>query len=360
MEDLVSPSARFWQGKRVLVTGHTGFKGTWLSLWLRALGAEVVGLSLPATEPSLFRTAGIDGLVKSHYGDIRELRAVSDIFDKERPEIVLHLAAQSLVRASYRDPIETFATNIMGTAHVLAGARAAGSVRAVVVVTTDKCYENRDWLWAYRETDRLGGRDPYSASKACAELVTSAWRSSFQSDDMAIASARAGNVIGGGDWAEDRLIPDCIRAISKGQVIVIRNPGATRPWQHVLDPLCGYLTLAERMVAKPEQFSEAWNFGPVEEDARPVEWIADRIVTGWGDGAAWKHVPQAGAVHEATFLKVDASKARQRLAWRQRLRLEEGLDWTIAWYRAFREGASARALTEDQIARFSTINTFTS
>ena len=274
---------------------------------------------------------------------------------KVQPQIVLHLAAQSLVRASYREPVETFATNIMGTVHVLAAAQAVDSVRATVVVTSDKCYLNREWLWAYREDEPLGGHDPYSSSKACAEIVTAAWRQSFCStgtERLGIATARAGNVIGGGDWSEDRLLPDCIRAIARGAAVDIRSPNSVRPWQHVLDPLNGYLVLAERLWSEPRTFGDAWNFGPREEDAKPVSWLAARVVANWDEGARWTHAAEDNMPHEAGLLKVDASKARTRLNWKPRLPVESGLDWTTEWYKAHLGGRSARVLTESQIDRY--------
>jgi CDP-glucose 4,6-dehydratase len=356
VEDLVTPEPEFWADKRVFVLGHTGFKGAWLSLWLCRMGAKVFGLSLPAASyPCLFTAASIEPLVDTTYGDIRDADVVRRAIEAARPHIVFHLAAQSLVRPSYREPVATYATNVMGTVHVLAAATAVSSVRCVVVVTSDKCYENREWLWAYRESEPLGGHDPYSSSKACAELVTTAWRRSFLDGSghpaVGLASVRAGNVIGGGDWAEDRLIPDCIRALVAGLPIAIRNPQATRPWQHVLDPLSGYLMLAQRLWDEPQAYGEAWNFGPGENDVRPVGWIASGVVGRWGEGARWE-ATSSDTRHEATLLKVDASKARARLGWSQRLRLEAGLDWTVEWYRAFSRAQSARALTEDQITRF--------
>ncbi len=359
MADLVKPSAEFWSGKRVLVLGHTGFKGAWLSLWLRRLGASVSGCSLPAEEPSLFAAAGLKALVDSHYADIRDYKLVVAVTEKVQPDIVFHLAAQSLVRLSYQEPVETYATNVMGTVHVLAAASAVRSVRSAVVVTSDKCYENREWFWAYRENEAMGGYDPYSSSKGCAELVTAAWRTSFcGTRRLGIASARAGNVIGGGDWAKDRLVPDCIRALSARQPIGIRNPASMRPWQHVLDPLCGYLILAERLTHEPEVYGEAWNFGPVDEDARPVAWIADRVVRAWGDNARWEKMG-GDDLHEANFLKVDASKARSRLRWSQALRLDDCLDWTIAWYQKFLDGQSALKLTEQQIDQYTELGAYT-
>jgi CDP-glucose 4,6-dehydratase len=360
VEELVTPGPDFWAGKRVLVLGHTGFKGAWLSLWLHRLGASVFGLALPPTgEPNLFAAAALETLIDTTHADIRGLDAVTSAMERIQPEVVFHLAAQSLVRLSYREPVATYATNVMGTVHVLAAAQAAATVRAVVVVTSDKCYENHEWLWAYREDEPLGGHDPYSSSKACAELVTAAWRRSFCAPggarQLGIASARAGNVFGGGDWAEDRLVPDCVRALASGRPIGIRNPRSTRPWQHVLDPLCGYLMLAERLWSEPEIYGEAWNFGPPEDDIRPVAWIASRIVRLWGDGARWEAI-SGDARHEATLLKVDAAKARARLGWSRRLPLDIGLDWTVEWYRAYSHGETARALTEHQIARFDNLS----
>jgi CDP-glucose 4,6-dehydratase len=352
--DVVKPSADFWSGKRVLVLGHTGFKGAWLTLWLRRMGAEVSGLSLPPAEPSLFTAASLQAHGGSHYADVRDLKSVIAVMEKAQPEIVFHLAAQSLVRLSYREPVETYATNVMGTVHVLAAADKIACVRSVIIVTSDKCYENREWLWPYREDEPMGGHDPYSSSKGCAELVTAAWRKSFcgpAKRQIGIASARAGNVIGGGDWAADRIIPDCVRALSSGQVIGIRNPASTRPWQHVLDPLCGYLILAERLMENPKSYGQAWNFGPVDEDVRTVGWIADRVVRVWGDAARWEKV-SGDELHEASFLKVDASKARARLGWLQALRLDAGIDWTVRWYKKFLSGQSALALAEEQIDQY--------
>jgi CDP-glucose 4,6-dehydratase len=355
MADMVTPLRDFWSGKRVLVTGHTGFKGAWLSIWLRNLGAKVSGLSLPPLEPSLFAATGVYASIDNHYVDIREFTPVKRVVEKVKPEIVFHLAAQSLVRPSYREPVETYATNVMGTVHILAATSAVDSVRSVVVVTSDKCYENREWLWAYRENEPMGGYDPYSSSKGCAELVTAAWRKSYAQTTqrhLGIASARAGNVIGGGDWAIDRLIPDCVRALSAGQTIKVRNPASTRPWQHVLDPLCGYLILAERLTDDPISYGDAWNFGPLEEDAQPVAWIADHIVAAWGQNARWERVSNE-ELHEAHYLKVDASKARTRLHWASALRLHASLDWTVEWYKKFLDSQSALKLVVEQIERYS-------
>jgi CDP-glucose 4,6-dehydratase len=355
----MNPNGAFWSGRRVLVLGHTGFKGAWLSLWLHRMGASVCGLSLPPpTEPSLFALADLARLVPTTFGDIRDLDAVRSAMRECQPHVVFHLAAQALVRRSYRDPIETYATNVMGTAHVLEAIRSVPSVRAVVVVTSDKCYENREWLWAYRETEAMGGHDPYSSSKGCAELVISAYRRSFfaQPDGpvVGIASARAGNVIGGGDWAEDRLLPDCMRALCNGRCIEIRNPRAIRPWQHVLEPLCGYLRLAECLDADADGFGDAWNFGPADEDARPVAWIVERVVERWGDGAAWS-LASDDTPHEATWLKVDASRARMRLGWAPRLILPDSLDWTVTWHRRLHAGEAAGALAAEQLDRYCAI-----
>jgi CDP-glucose 4,6-dehydratase len=348
-----NPDRDFWRGRRVLVLGHTGFKGSWLCLWLHRMGASLAGLSLPPpTEPSLYSLAGLDGVMATTYGDIRDLDVVTDAVRTWQPEIVFHLAAQALVRASYRQPVETYATNVMGTVHVLEAVRAIPSVRSVVVVTSDKCYENREWPWAYRETDALGGHDPYSSSKACAELVVAAYRRSFLAVAggrvVGVATARAGNVIGGGDWADDRLLPDCIKALSAGRCIEIRHPHAVRPWQHVLDPLRGYLLLAEHLHADAAAFGDAWNFGPADDDARPVSWIVSRVVEQWGEGAAWSQA-SGDPPHETNWLKVDASRARMNLGWAPRLPLADALAWTVAWYRCLSTGAAARALTEEQL-----------
>ena len=354
MADVIKPSRDFWSGRRILVTGHSGFKGAWLSLWLNRLGATVCGLALPAEEPSLFAAAGLKELMDNHFADIREPKSVAAAVEQFRPDVIFHLAAQSLVRRSYREPVETYATNVMGTVHVLAAAQATDCVRSVVVVTSDKCYENREWLWAYRENEPMGGHDPYSSSKGCAELVTAAWRKSFCSGgthNLGLASARAGNVIGGGDWAADRLIPDCVRFAKAGQPIGIRNPASVRPWQHVLDPLCGYLVLAERLTDQPDTYGEAWNFGPREEDARPVGWVADRFVSIWNDAARWEEV-RSEDLHETVVLKVDAAKARCRLHWSPTLRLDAGIEWTVEWYKRVLAGEPARAVCEQQIDRY--------
>ena len=322
----------FWVGKRVLVTGHTGFKGSWLCLLLSYLGAEVTGYALsPPTNPSLFDIANINKLVKSFEGEIRDYDQLLKILSQEKPEIVIHMAAQSLVRKSYRDPLETFQVNIIGTANLLEAIRYVPSVRVLVNVTTDKCYENKEWIWGYREDEPLGGHDPYSSSKACSELVTAAYRRSFFSDsscEIAIASARAGNVIGGGDWAEDRLVPDFIRAILNGENITIRNPTAIRPWQHVLEPLNGYLTLAQLMYNEGKKYSGSFNFGPDESDARCVEWVIRRLCDTWGSDINFQ-VYNKNEPHEATYLKLDCSKAKNELGWYPVWTLEVALDSII-------------------------------
>lgn len=327
-------AAAFWKGKKVLVTGHTGFKGAWLSLWLKKLGAQVTGYALSSpSEPNLFSLAHLDRQIKSVIGDIRDLNAFLATYRECEPDVVIHMAAQALVRPSYRDPVGTYATNVMGTVHVLEAARLVPSAKSVVIVTTDKCYENREWIWGYREQDTLGGYDPYSNSKACAELATSAYRKSFF-PSLGLASARAGNVIGGGDWSEDRLIPDCMRSLEKGKAIAIRNPHSIRPWQHVLEPLSGYMLLAEKLWNDPKNYSEAYNFGPSDPgQAQPVSWIADRITSVWGNGAKWEHIHDPKAVHEATFLKLDCALARNKLKWEPRLDLTRTIEWVVEWYR---------------------------
>lgn len=343
------PDARFWAGRRVFLTGHTGFKGGWLALWLTELGAEVHGYALaPPTTPCFFDVAGVRERLASHtLADLRDAAALKTAMAAARPDIVLHLAAQPLVRQSYVEPVETFAANVMGTIHLLEAVRATPGVNAVVSVTTDKCYENREWVWPYRENEALGGHDPYSASKACAELVTAAWRRSFlAAAGVQLASARAGNVIGGGDWAADRLIPDFLRAADAGKTLVIRAPHAIRPWQHVLEPLAGYLLLAERLCSAPD-FAEAWNFGPGDDDARPVSWIVDTLCARV-PGAAWR-LDAAPQPHEANTLKLDSAKARSRLSWRPRWRLDAALAHTLAWHLAWQDGADMAAVSTAQI-----------
>lgn len=354
MESMVTNSG-FWQGKRVFVTGHTGFKGGWLCLWLQKMGAEVTGFALPPpTDPSLYEAAGVAQGMRSHLGDIRQGDELARVLAESRPDVVFHLAAQPLVRHSYSHPVETYATNVMGTVHLLEAVRQAPSVRSVIIVTSDKCYENREWPWGYREIDPMGGYDPYSNSKGCAELVVSAYRSSYfnpgyyQEHRVALASVRAGNVIGGGDWAADRLVPDIIRAVSAGQPVRIRNPHAVRPWQHVLEPLSGYLLLAQRLYEQGERFGQGWNFGPADDDAQPVSWIVDRVADLWGDDARWE-LEGGEHAHEANYLRLDCSKARADLQWQPKWRLGQALERTVEWYRANGLGADMRQVTLDQI-----------
>ena len=349
----VSANPDFWRGKRVFLTGHTGFKGGWLSLWLQALGAQVCGFALEAEgKHNLFAVAKVDDGMSSVIGDIRSFDAVRDAMKSFRPEIVVHMAAQALVRLSYAEPVATYATNVMGTVHVLEAARQLDSVRTIVNVTTDKCYENREWVWGYRETEPMGGHDPYSNSKGCSELVTAAYRSSFfQHSGIALASARAGNVIGGGDWAVDRLVPDTLRAFERGEPVIVRKPNATRPWQHVLEPLSGYLTLAEHLFEHGQAYAEAWNFGPRDDDARPVSWIVEHMAQTWGHGASWAQ--DAGEhPHEAHYLKLDISKAQDRLGWNPRWTLDTALTNISHWHRAWLAHAEMRAECLAQIQQF--------
>jgi CDP-glucose 4,6-dehydratase len=343
----------FWRGKRVLLTGHTGFKGSWLSLWLQSMGATLRGLALPPpTDPALFSIARVAEGMDHCIADIRDLSAVHDTMASFQPEIVIHMAAQPLVRLSYQQPVETYATNVMGTVHLLEAARRCGSVKAIVNITTDKCYENREWVWGYREDEPMGGHDPYSNSKGCAELVSAAYRDSFLKEaGIAMATARAGNVIGGGDWALDRLIPDILRALQTDQAVLIRNPHAIRPWQHVLEPLSGYLLLAQSLYTSGQANAEGWNFGPRDEDARPVQWIVEQMCARWGHGASWTLQPGIHP-HEAHFLKLDISKARQRLHWTPRWSLDTALRHITDWHQAWLSGADIRALCLQQIALY--------
>ena len=352
-----------WKGRRVFLTGHTGFKGSWLSLWLQQLGAEVCGYALePPTKPSIFEIARIGSGMRSVIADLRDLETLTSAISEFRPDVLFHLAAQSLVRPSYSDPVSTYAINVMGTAHVLEAIRTAGKVAAAVVVTSDKCYENHEWAWGYRESDPMGGYDPYSNSKGCAELVISAYRQSFFNPSkrghhgLALASARAGNVIGGGDWATDRLVPDFIRAMSKGDAIKIRSPQSIRPWQHVLEPLSGYLRLAEHLM-EPDgtKFASGWNFGPSDDDAIPVIDLVKKLTASWGEHASYTVEPDA-RLHEATFLKLDCSKARSLLDWRPRLDVDSAVAWTVEWHKAMRDGHDMREFTASQIKRFEVVS----
>lgn len=348
----------FWAGKTVFLTGHTGFKGGWLSLWLQALGAKVVGYSLPPpTNPSLFEVARVAEGMTSIEGDIRDLARLAAAMAKHQPEIVIHMAAQPLVRYSYQNPVETYSTNVMGTVNLLEAVRQAGSVKAVVNITSDKCYDNREWIWGYRENEPMGGYDPYSSSKGCAELVTSAYRNSyfnpkeFDRHGVALASVRAGNVIGGGDWAEDRLIPDFMRAITQGQPVHIRNPHAIRPWQHVLEPLAGYLLLAQKLWEEGAAYGEGWNFGPNDEDAKPVQWIVAQLTKAWGEGASWV-LDGGDHPHEAHYLKLDCSKAKARLDWHPRWDLARTMEKIIEWHKAMDQEENMKAKTLEQISQF--------
>jgi CDP-glucose 4,6-dehydratase len=348
----------FWTDRRVLVTGHTGFKGGWTTLWLQAQGARVTGYALPPpTEPSLFETARVAEGVESVIGDIRDGVRLQEVVRSERPEILIHMAAQPLVRRSYQNPAETYSTNVLGTVNVLEAARRVGGVRVVVIVTSDKCYENREWPWGYRESDALGGYDPYSSSKACAELVTAAYRQSYFPADhydkhgVAVATVRAGNVIGGGDWADDRLIPDMMRAFTRREPVLIRNPQSVRPWQHVLEPVGGYLQLAQALWEHGPQYAEAWNFGPAEPEAKPVSWIADRICQTWGAGTSWQS-DDGSHPHEANLLRLDCSKAVARLGWASRWSLAQALEATTLWYKAHTRGEEMRDFTLRQIETY--------
>ncbi len=348
----------FWQGKRVLLTGHTGFKGSWLSLWLQSIGAELLGYALPPpTNPSMFEVAKVGQGMTSIIGDIRDFDHLHRVFSEYQPEIVIHMAAQSLVRNSYIEPVETYSINVMGTVNLFEVVRKCSSIRAIVNVTTDKCYENQEWLWGYREDEPMGGHDPYSNSKACAELVTSAYRASFFNEKdyakhrVALASARAGNVIGGGDWAKDRLIPDVMKAFAAHTPASIRYPNAIRPWQHVLEPLNGYLMLAERLFEYGPFYGEAWNFGPSDEDAKSVSWIADKLSGMWGENSSWR-IDDGEHPHEANHLKLDISKARMHLNWRPKMNLEEALSLIVEWTKKYQDGVNMHETTLLQIKQY--------
>jgi CDP-glucose 4,6-dehydratase len=347
-----------YKNRKVLITGHTGFKGSWLCLLLRKLGADVYGYALePPTSPSLFKEAKIDDLITSYVGDIRDLEYLQKVMQRVQPEIVIHMAAQPLVRESYKNPVETYSINVMGTVHLLEACRNTSSVKAIVNVTTDKCYENKEWHWGYRENEPMGGYDPYSNSKGCSELITSAYRNSYfnpkeyDKHRVALASARAGNVIGGGDWADDRLIPDFIRAIVKGEKVRIRSPYAIRPWQHVLEPLSGYLTLAAKLYLEGSSFSQGWNFGPDDSDAQNVERITKAICKFWGEGASFE-IDTNPQPHEANYLKLDCSKAKAELNWIPKWSIETTLKSIVDWNKAFLRGESIRQVTESQIDQY--------
>ena len=345
----------FWKGKKVYLTGHTGFKGSWLSLWLQNMGVIVKGYSLDVnTKPALFTSANVAAEMESEIGDIRNLDQLTKSMVSFSPDILIHMAAQPLVRLSYQEPVETYTTNVIGTVNVLEAARKCSNLKAIVSVTTDKCYENKEWEWGYRENESMGGHDPYSSSKGCAELVTSAYRRSFfSSDDTAsLASARAGNVIGGGDWAEDRLIPDILRAFEKSEPVVIRNPLSTRPWQHVLEPLSGYLVLAQELFINGDKFAEGWNFGPKDEDCKPVSWILDKMVESWGVNASWS-LDQENNPHEAGFLKLDCSKAASRLKWKPKWNLQLTLKSIVDWHQLYSNGGDIKKQCLKEINTYS-------
>ena len=353
-----APNPAFWRGRRVFLTGHTGFKGSWLALWLESLGAEVTGYALaPPTTPSLYEQAGVDRSLRSVIADIRDYDRLRAVVAEARPDVVLHLAAQSVVKRGYAEPIETYASNVMGTVHLFEAVRQLGLRCAIVNVTSDKCYAHRSSGPGYREDDPMGGDDPYSNSKGCAELVTTSYRQSFfppaalDRHGVALGSARAGNAIGGGDWTADQLIPDLIRAFTADRACLIRSPGGIRPWQFVLEPLRGYLMLAERLAAGEASFASGWNFGPQPADAKPVSWIADRMATQWGPPARWDRDAAAHPA-EAAELRLDASKAADELHWHPAMRLDATLDWIVDWYRGWAAGADIRSLTAGQIARY--------
>lgn len=348
----------FWKGKRVLLTGHTGFKGSWLSLWLQQMGAEVTGFALNApSEPSLFVVAEVARGMRSIIGDVRDGEHLQRVVREVQPEIVIHMAAQALVRYSYANPVETYAVNVMGLVNLFEAVRATTSTRAIVNVTSDKCYQNKEWPWGYRENEAFGGYDPYSNSKACAELVTEGYRSSYfnpakyHEHGVAVGSGRAGNVIGGGDWAVDRLVPDMLRAIGMRESVLIRSPHSIRPWQHVLEPLSGYLTLAENLYREGAAFAEGFNFGPHDTDAKPVAWIIERLCQEWGDGASWVLDSQPQP-HEATYLKLDCSKARSRLGWNPRWNLKETIERIVEWHKEQSAGAKMKEVTLAQISSY--------
>lgn len=341
----------FWKGKRVFVTGHTGFKGSWLCIWLNQMEAEVKGYALrPSTNPALFELAGIQELIFNEFGNIQDFDQVKKSMMDFDPHILIHMAAQPLVRLSYKEPVDTYMTNVIGTVNVLEAARFCKNLKSIVSVTTDKCYENKEWIWAYRENEPMGGHDPYSSSKGCAELVTAAYRKSFffEEGTPALASARSGNVIGGGDWATDRLVPDALRAFNNGQTVTIRNPLAIRPWQHVLEPLSGYLILAENLFLNGHKYADAWNFGPDDGDCKNVKWILDQMVNIWGENASWK-LDKNPQPHEATFLKLDCSKAKTFLKWEPKWSIKTVLKRIHDWNRVFLTNGDLRKKCIEEI-----------
>lgn len=361
MEDLVM-NPNFWNGKKVFLTGHTGFKGGWLSLWLQSMGVQLTGYALnPSTNPSLFDEADVAMGMTSITGDICDLAYLTKSVQNAKPEIIFHLAAQPLVRYSYENPIETYSTNVMGLVNLLEAVRKTPGVKSVVIVTTDKCYENREWVWPYRENEAMGGHDPYSSSKACAELVTATYRSSYfnpfeyKQHGVGIATARAGNVIGGGDWSKDRLIPDILNAINTGAPVQLRNPNAIRPWQHVLEPLCGYITLAEKLYSDGQNFSEPWNFGPEIMDCISVQDIAKRLISISGSNSYIEVCDNVSQPHEAGLLKLDISKARSNLLWHPKISIKESLDLVWAWEEARRSGVDIKMTTELQISSYQSL-----
>ncbi len=359
LESVGGLNREFWQGRRVFLTGHTGFKGTWLSLWLADMGAKVTGYALqPPTEPNLYDIVGASSCVHSVIADIRSREQICEVMQAAEPEIVIHMAAQPLVLDSYRNPAETYDINVMGTVNMMEAVRHCRGIRAVVNVTTDKCYENREWEWGYREIDRLGGRDPYSNSKACSELVTASYRQSFFSSvsypehGVAMATARAGNVVGGGDWAAQRLVPDCVRSLLRSEKIPVRQPDSVRPWQHVLDPLGGYLMLAEKLTQTGPDYAGSWNFGPAAEETKSVGWIVQTLCAIWGSGAEYEFVPAQGTDHEAGALRLDCAKARLRLGWQPRWPIHQALGKVVEWAKAYQQGADMRQVTLAQIHEY--------
>ena len=350
----------FWQNRRVFVTGHTGFKGSWICIWLQSMGAKITGFALPPpTQPSLFEMARVAEGMRSVTGDVRDFTSLNEALHEADPEIVIHLAAQALVRYSYQNPVDTYATNVMGTVHLLEAIRNTQAVKAAVIVTSDKCYENQEWVWGYRETDPMGGHDPYSNSKGCSELVTAAYRKSYFHNPhggghgASIATARAGNVIGGGDWATDRLIPDTLRAFDLGQPVNVRSPHAIRPWQHVLEPLSGYLLLAEKLYSEGAAYAGSWNFGPDDQDAKPVQWLVEHLTRYWGNGATWQ-LDTSPQPHEAHYLKLDCSKAHSLLQWHPRWKLEQTLQSIVTWHQLARQrGSDMKSVCLEQIAEYS-------